>query len=114
MFAPVTRDERQAESVQKWLSSKGKGTIVACTGYGKTRVAIYCIERVLAKYPTLTVLVVVPTDTLLKQWVSILDDRGLSLNTKVQIINTTAKKGKECDILDIDEIHRVGADTIKE
>ena len=32
MFAPVTRDERQAESVQKWLSSKGKGTIVACTG----------------------------------------------------------------------------------
>ena len=25
MFAPVTRDERQAESVQKWLSSKAKG-----------------------------------------------------------------------------------------
>lgn len=114
MFAPVTRDERQAESVQKWLSSKGKGTIVACTGYGKTRVAINCIERVLAKYPTLTVLVVVPTDTLLKQWVSILDDRGLSLNVKVQIINTTAKNGYTCDILVIDEIHRVGADTFKE
>jgi hypothetical protein len=34
LFTPITRDERQKESVNKWLKSKGKGTIVACTGYG--------------------------------------------------------------------------------
>lgn len=114
MFAPVTRDERQDESMKKWLQSKGKGTIVACTGYGKTRVAINCIERVLTKYPNMKVLVVVPTDTLQKQWKGILDSKGLSLNVNVQIINTTAKNGYICDMLIIDEIHRVGADTFKE
>ena len=52
----------------------------------------------------MSILVVVPTDTLQKQWVSILDEKGLSLNIKVQIINTTAKNGYECDMLVIDEI----------
>lgn len=32
LFTPITRDERQEESVRKWIKSKGKGTIVACTG----------------------------------------------------------------------------------
>lgn len=34
LFAPKTRDERQEESVNKWLQSNGKGTIVAATGVG--------------------------------------------------------------------------------
>jgi len=32
LFAPVTRDERQEESMKKWLQAKGRGTIIACTG----------------------------------------------------------------------------------
>lgn len=32
LFSPITRDERQEEAVRKWLQSKGRGTIVACTG----------------------------------------------------------------------------------
>ena len=32
LFTPLTRDERQEESLRKWLQSKGKGTIIACTG----------------------------------------------------------------------------------
>ena len=50
LFAPVSRDERQAEAVTKWLQSKGKGTIIACTGFGKTRVAINCIKKVLIEH----------------------------------------------------------------
>jgi superfamily II DNA or RNA helicase len=110
LFAPVSRDERQAEAVTKWLQSRGKGTIIACTGFGKTRVAINCIKKVLTKYPNIRVLVVVPTDTLKDQWTSILDSQGLSLNVIVQIINTAAKNGYECDMLVIDEIHRSPAD----
>jgi hypothetical protein len=32
LFTPLTIDERQKESLQKWLKAKGKGTIIACTG----------------------------------------------------------------------------------
>lgn len=33
LFTPLTRDERQEESLRKWILSKGKGTIEGCTGY---------------------------------------------------------------------------------
>lgn len=114
LFAPVTRDERQEESMRKWLQSKGRGTIIACTGYGKTKVAIDCFKKVLTKYPHIKALVVVPTDTLKEQWSKILDLQGLSLNSEVQVINTTAKNGYECDLLILDEIHRCPADTFSQ
>lgn len=114
LFAPVTRDERQEEAMKKWLQAKGKGTIIACTGFGKTRVATNIITKVLSKYPQLRILVVVPTDTLRNQWIAILDELGLSLNTEVQVINTTAKNGYQCDMLVLDEIHRCPADTFSQ
>lgn len=39
---------------------------------------------------------------------------GLSLNTEVQVINTTAKNGYQCDMLVLDEIHRCPADTFSQ
>ena len=40
LFTPVTRDERQEQCKRAWLLHKGRGTIEACTGFGKTRCAI--------------------------------------------------------------------------
>ena len=40
----MTRDERQEIARVKWIKNKCKGTIEACTGFGKTRVAINCIN----------------------------------------------------------------------
>lgn len=34
LFTPLTRDERQEESVRKWLKNKGKGCLECATGYG--------------------------------------------------------------------------------
>lgn len=34
LFTPLTRDERQEESVRKWLLNKGKGCLECATGYG--------------------------------------------------------------------------------
>ena len=102
LFTPLTRDERQEESLKAWLRNKGRGTIIACTGFGKTTIAINCFKRVLTKYPNLKALIVVPTDTLKDQWTQILDKKGLSLNSEVQVINTTAKKGAVCDLLILD------------
>lgn len=68
------------------------------------------IETVRKRYPTLSVIVVVPTDILRTQWIQQLDERGLGLNSKVSIINTASKHIDQCDLLILDEIHKFGAD----
>ena len=110
LFTPLTRDERQEESLKAWLRNKGKGCIEGCTGYGKTRIGINAIKRVMTKYPNLSVIVVVPTDVLKNQWTGLLDSQGLGLNCKVVIINTASKKLEQCDLLILDEVHKFAAD----
>ena len=110
LFTPLTRDERQEESLKAWLRNKGKGCVEGCTGYGKTRIGMNAIEKVMTKYPNLSVLVVVPTDVLKNQWSKLLDERGLSLNCKVSIINTASKTLEKCDLLILDEIHKFAAE----
>lgn len=109
----ITRDERQAESVRKWITSKGRGTLECCTGYGKTRCATIIIRKFVSKLPSIRVLVVVPTSTLKEQWESIIDSLDLSKNVTVGIINTMAKSNYECDLLINDEIHRFSADSFR-
>lgn len=113
LFSPVSRDDRQAESVEKWIKSKCRGTIEAATGYGKTVVAIKGIKRVLKKYPSMKVLVVVPSDGLVTQWKTKLDEAGVA-NYGVNTINSTITHNWSCDILVLDEIHRFASDTFKE
>ena len=110
LFTPLTRDERQEESLRAWLNNKGKGCIEGCTGYGKTRIGLNAIEKVRTRYPQLSVIVVVPTDVLRIQWIKQLDERGLGLNCKVLIINTASKQLDQCDLLILDEIHKFAAD----
>ena len=112
-FKRTTRDERQEECRVKWIKNKCKGTIVASTGFGKTRVGLNCIKTVLKKYPSIKVIVIVPTTALKEQWLGLLDLNGLSLNCEVLVINTAIKGLYKCDIMVIDEIHRVAADTLK-
>lgn len=112
LFEPISRDERQAESVQKWLNSKGRGTLECCTGYGKTRCALIIINKLLSRYPNMRIWVVVPTDLLEKQWKAHIEENALQLNVEVLIINTAAKNGGQCDFLIIDEIHTAGANLL--
>ena len=106
----MTRTERQRESVKRWIGSKGKGTIVGATGYGKTRCALMAIKAILKKYPQFRILVVVPTDALKVQWMGHVEEWGFQFNVEVVIINTAIKHTWKCDLLVIDEIHRCGAD----
>lgn len=32
LFTPLTRDERQEESLKAWLRNKGRGCVEGCTG----------------------------------------------------------------------------------
>lgn len=98
-----SRDLRQEQCVKAWFKSKGCGTIVGSTGFGKTRCALIIISKILEKYPNKRILIVVPTLTLKEQWLKQIDSLGYSFNCDVQVINTIIKKNWTCDLLIIDE-----------
>lgn len=112
LFTPLTRDERQDESVKKWLKSGGHNTIVAATGVGKTVIAIKIITKLRSKYPNMSVLVLVPTETLKTQWIEEIDNWGLGFNIEVKVMMGASKKPASCDLLIIDEAHKINSQTI--
>lgn len=98
----MTRDERQEICRVKWIKNKCRGTIEACTGFGKSRVAINCINTILSKYPNKKVLIVVPTTGLKEQWEKHIYNYGFTFNCEVQVINTVIKHKWKCDLLIVD------------
>lgn len=110
----MTRTERQQDAIRRWIKAKGKGTIVAATGFGKSRTALMTIEALLKKYPQFRVLVVVPTLTLKKQWSSHTEEWGFQLNVDVEVINTVVKNKYACDLLVLDEEHRYSSELFRE
>ena len=107
----VTRDERQKTCLKKWLNSGGAATVVACTGFGKTRVALNLIAAFAKRNDDASALIVVPTDVLKEQWIDQLEQWNLLDNARVEIINTVIKFNWTCDLLVLDEIHLMAADT---
>lgn len=105
----MTRSERQQLAIEKWKKAKCRGTLVANTGFGKTKTALDAIERVLLKNPTVRVTVVVPTQILQEQWREKLDERGFYFNTEVLVLNTASLRKFTCDFLIVDEVHRAAA-----
>lgn len=114
LFNVVDRTARQEECRKKWIMNKCVGTIVAATGFGKTRVGLNCVTTILKKYPTFRILVVVPTEPLQKQWVQQLDERGLGLNCDVLIINTAVKERRSYHMIVLDEVHRYASDVFSQ
>lgn len=111
LFHKITRDERQEECRRKWVKNRCVGTIVASTGFGKSRIGLNCIKTVLKHFPQYRVLIIVPTETLQKQWCGHIDSNGLELSCDVQIINTVIKHPAKYDLLVLDEAHRYAAET---
>jgi len=96
------RLERQTNSLRKWSNAGCKGTLEACTGFGKTYAAVMAIEALNKQQPGQSTLIVVPTTHLRKQWsaqVKHLD------NVTVSVINSAVKKEWDVNFLVLDEIH---------
>ena len=102
----MTRSERQEEGIQKWISSKCRGTLQWATGVGKTRASILAITKFLGKNPGKKVVVIVPSDYLKEQWTKILIENGFFMNVDVKIINTAIKNTFDADLLIIDKFCR--------
>lgn len=78
----------------------------ACTGFGKTIVALMILERMTKYNPKLTTLVIVPYLPLKTQWEEKLLEWGLSAD--VYVVNTAVKTYFEhYDFIIIDEAHRM-------
>lgn len=109
----MTRDERQALCVQKWIDNKCCGTVIASVGFGKTYVALHSIKRFVGKNPTKKVLIIVPNEPLVKQWQSYLVEWQLSYNCEVRTMNSTVKEPEiYTDLLIVDEVHKCLANTL--
>ncbi len=106
----MTRDERQKLCLKRWLESGGHASLECCTGFGKTRTALNLIDAFITKNPQAQALIVVPTQILKDQWIQQIDERGLGLNTRVEIINSVIKLDWICDLLVIDEVHIAAAE----
>lgn len=111
----MTRDKRQEICIEKWKASNGHATIVAATGFGKTRIAIKTIKWLQIKHPEIKVIIVVPTTSLQEQWMDNLREQGcLMENLQVYVINSVIKQKHECDLLILDEAHRYPADSFSQ
>lgn len=107
----MTRNDRQKECLKRWLKAGGRGTLECATGFGKTKTALDLIDAFVTKNPESQTLIVVPTQLLKDQWIEKIDERGLGLNTRVEIINTVIKQTWSCDLLCLDEIHLMASVT---
>ena len=101
----ISRTARQIQCVKNWVKAKGRATVVAATGFGKTRVAIITIKHFLKNKPDARILISVPSDVLKKQWLKELVENNLLGNCGVEIINTIVKSDWKVDLCICDEIH---------
>ena len=107
---PSSRTIRQQESVNKWVSNKCVGCINAAVGFGKTRIGIMAISRFLAKNPTRSVIIAVPSDPVRLQWMQELQNNNLKAEGKTFF--DVSKNKYKCDLFVLDEIHRVASEQL--
>lgn len=103
----MTRDERQEIVAQKWFKeANGRGIFVGKTGFGKTRIALIIISRLLSKKSDLKIVILVPNIDLVKQWKDILKKEEISKKScEVRTIASLKRELVDADFLIIDELH---------
>ena len=99
---------RQKSILRNWSSAGCRGTLEACTGFGKTYTAILAIQALNAQQPGESTLVVVPTIHLKKQW----EDQVSNLSdVTVMVVNSAVKQTWNVNLLILDEIHNYATST---
>lgn len=98
--------------MKKWINNNGKGSIVATTGFGKTRIALMIMKLVHSKSPETGFLIVVPNEALKNQWEEHIKELGDGISdvADVEIINTVVLYTWNTGILILDEVHRYASE----
>ncbi len=108
------RTSWQISNIVRWANQRYRGTSEAATGSGKSRIGIHAIRMLRRNDDSRRVIVVVPTRVLKTQWENELRKWRLSENTEVWVINSIIKGLHATDLLILDEIHRMAADTFSQ
>jgi len=104
------KDELQQAHLNAWVSNGYKGTSIAATGLGKTRIGILAIKNTLSKDSTKSAIIIVPTENLRdNEWVKefhIWNLDHLLPQVEFMCIQSAHKlTGYHWDIVIIDEVH---------
>ena len=101
------RDEEQRKALNKWARNNYIGSIIAGTGFGKSRCGIMAIDYMFSNYKANNALILVPTVQLQQQFIDEFDKWSVD-SSKVNIIcYQSAYKliGQHYNIVICDEIH---------
>ena len=104
------KDQEQEKHIKAWINNNCKGTSIAATGIGKTKMGLMAIEYILSKNKYNKALIVVPTENLRdNEWPDEIKKWKLSKyknRIDIQCIQTVYKwKNYNCSILIVDEVH---------
>ncbi len=102
---------RQKQVISKFSNKyNGLGVFEACTGFGKTYVAILLILKLNKNIPDAPIIVVVPKINLKDDWerpkTGHIDKHNLK-NVSVFVINTYINSKWKCKFLIVDEVHHI-------
>jgi len=107
----ISRTQRQKQSIKEWIKAGGRGTVEACTGFGKTRLSLMLIDSILKTNSKISILIIVPTQFLKDQWTEQIIEWNLIDNCRIEIVNGAIKNEWTCDLLILDEVHLFASDT---
>lgn len=101
-----SKTKRQEHSIEVWRMAKGLGTLNLVPRFGKTRIAKIISEKLIAKYPTASILAIAPNDITCKNLIKNLPSKVICV-TRNQIMNNFNDYSKrEYLLVIIDEVHR--------
>tara|TARA_R100000951_G_scaffold26046_1_gene22057 strand:- start:1097 stop:2260 length:1164 start_codon:yes stop_codon:yes gene_type:complete len=99
------RDKEQRKALNSWANQGFVGSVIAGTGFGKSRVGVLAVEHALKDGGN--ALILVPTVQLQEQFTEEFEKWGVSIdNVEVMCYQSAYKlKGKEYSIVICDEVH---------
>jgi superfamily II DNA or RNA helicase len=108
--ANLNKDEEQQAHLKLWKESGCKGTSIAVTGLGKTRMGLLAIAETLEDHPERRALVIVPTENLRdNEWINEFYSWSLTHlldQVDFECIQTAYKMvNKHWNVVVVDEIH---------
>ena len=114
-----SKDARQRKSVEKWREAKGKGTLNLIMRFGKTRVASIIVQEYFKKNPNRYVIALAPNHITFLNLVDHLleltpDNKSCTTIDTITAFGTRVKQEKlsnktsiKCDLLILDEVHKL-------
>jgi superfamily II DNA or RNA helicase len=103
---------RQQQFIDKWVGNNARGSLEACTGFGKSYVGVMAGRLCNERHADAEIHIVVPSKYLKDKWTVDIIQQDLK-KVKVFVVNTYVKEYRECALLILDEIHNYAAHTFR-